>query len=712
MNQDQNLKPALWGGIECTINRVNDVFTDQSELAGWYSNEAMLDAATSLPFQKFRFPILWEKHQPGLDTEIDWSFTSNALSKLSQRSIEPIAGLLHHGSGPGFTNLLDEQFPYLFASYAAKVAKQFPFINYYTPINEPLTTARFSGLYGLWYPHKKNDVSFIRMLLIELKATVLAMSEIRKINPGAKFVQTEDLGKTYSTSLLSYQANFENERRWLTYDILCGRFNQDHKLWQYFIRLGIDVATMQFFLDNPTPPDIVGVNYYATSERFLDHRVDKYPGVAAGGNGVHNYVDVEAVRVPLKTDHGIEVLLKEIWQRYELPLVITEVHLHCTREEQLRWLNEVYSIACKLKLQGLDLQAITVWALLGSYGWNKLLTSFPGDYETGTFDISAGYPRETAIAGLVKSLAAEEPSPRHLLQHMGWWKHESRFLHSNAGKQLQLIEPVSNSQPLLIVADTAETGRLFRHVCKQRNLAIVILSQQEFDGSDMLCLLSTYAPWGIIFTYTGLSDMKRQRSKCVELAKLCEQRSVKFTTIKMGSLEIEELVTGGIGMPFTISEEVTVKAHSTQKIDPGFLSIQLPAYCWSPETAVFSESILSHVRTGEQIWVDDLEQVTTVPLAVLLHASLDLVIDDAKGNWLVTTTAAISTYAFAQLIASREGLDATALQPKNRNQPCSMRLFAGQMGDVQMYKVTTPEDFSEFAHEPQFVLHNVHHPKK
>jgi dTDP-4-dehydrorhamnose reductase len=28
---------------------------------------------------------------------------------------------------------------------------------------------------------------------------VLAMEEIRKVNPGAKLVQTEDLGKVYST---------------------------------------------------------------------------------------------------------------------------------------------------------------------------------------------------------------------------------------------------------------------------------------------------------------------------------------------------------------------------------------------------------------------------------------------------------------------------------------------------------------------------------
>ena len=62
---------------------------------------------------------------------------------------------------------------------------------------------------AIWYPHKKNDVSFVKILLNQLKATVLAMQEIRKVNPDAKLVQTEDLGKTYSTPLLSYQANLK-----------------------------------------------------------------------------------------------------------------------------------------------------------------------------------------------------------------------------------------------------------------------------------------------------------------------------------------------------------------------------------------------------------------------------------------------------------------------------------------------------------------------
>ena len=134
-----------------------------------------------------------------------------------------IAGLLHHGSGPAYTNLADENFPYYLAAYAKQVAEEFPWIEYYTPVNEPLTTARFSGLYGIWYPHQNNSKAFTQMLVEPNKRHRSCYGGDRKINPNAKLVQTEDLGKTYSTKKLKYQADFENERRWLTFDLLCGK---------------------------------------------------------------------------------------------------------------------------------------------------------------------------------------------------------------------------------------------------------------------------------------------------------------------------------------------------------------------------------------------------------------------------------------------------------------------------------------------------------
>ncbi|MEH2302920.1 MAG: hypothetical protein V7K88_29105 [Nostoc sp.] len=85
-------------------------------------------------------------------------------------------------------------------------------------------------MYGHWYPHGKDDLTFAHALLGECKAIALSMQAIREVNPNAKLVQTEDLGKTDSTSKLAYQAELENERRWLSLDLLCGRINPTHPM--------------------------------------------------------------------------------------------------------------------------------------------------------------------------------------------------------------------------------------------------------------------------------------------------------------------------------------------------------------------------------------------------------------------------------------------------------------------------------------------------
>src|SRR5436305_17614 len=118
------------------------------------------------------------------------------------------------------TNLLDDDFPQLLADYARAVAQRYPHVDAWTPVNEPLTTARFSALYGHWYPHRADDESFVRALLVQMRATILAMRAIREVNPDAMLVQTEDLGYTTSSPSLSYQADFENNRRWLSFDLL------------------------------------------------------------------------------------------------------------------------------------------------------------------------------------------------------------------------------------------------------------------------------------------------------------------------------------------------------------------------------------------------------------------------------------------------------------------------------------------------------------
>lgn len=423
----------LWAGVECTVNRVGDRYFDQLERSGHADRLNDLDRFAELGIRTLRYPILWERTAPNGPASADWSWADARLGRLRQLGIRPIVTLVHHGSGPRHTNLLDPAFADGLAGFAGAVAARYPWVEDYTPVNEPLTTARFSALYGHWYPHARDMRSCVRALIHECAATAAAMAAIRRVNPGARLIQTEDIGRVRGTPALAYQTAFENERRWLSLDLLTGRLREGHSLWGYLRWLGFEAADFARFLGDPCPPDVIGVNAYVTSERFLDERLDRYPVHTHGGNGRDRYADVEAVRVLAEGIAGFAGVLHDVWDRYRLPIAITEAHLGGDEEEQIRWLAEAWRHAQAVRRGGIDVVAVTVWSLLGAYDWNSLVTRADGHYEPGVFTVRDGMPRPTALADLVRRLAAGRPADHPALGTPGWWRRPERLLYPVVG---------------------------------------------------------------------------------------------------------------------------------------------------------------------------------------------------------------------------------------------------------------------------------------
>ncbi len=422
----------LWGGIECTVNRVKDAYHDQLLFSGHHQRSSDLHAFASLGIKALRYPVLWEHGAPHCPEDVDLSWADGRLALLRELGVTPVVGLLHHGSGPSYTSLLDDCFPEKLASYAAQVARRYPWLHRYTPVNEPLTTARFSGLYGHWYPHEQSDRAFVRALLNEAWGTVLAMRAIRRECPEAELVHTEDLGYVRSTRELSYQAAFENERRFLGLDLLYGRVDAHHPLYRYLLRWGATEQELEQFLENPCVPNLLGFNYYVTGERFLDGRVHLYPPHVLGGNARQRYADVEAVRVSRRGLVGPTPLLLEAFQRYRTPLAITEAHLGGHADEQARWFSYVWHAAESARAAGAQVSAVTAWALCGSYGWDRLVTNGACSYEAGAFCVVDGELKETAYAGFLRAIA--QGAPR--VVDGGWWQRPERLLYDDEPEAL------------------------------------------------------------------------------------------------------------------------------------------------------------------------------------------------------------------------------------------------------------------------------------
>jgi dTDP-4-dehydrorhamnose reductase len=421
----------LWGGIECTLNRVGEKTFDQLARSGHYARSDDLDRIASLGIRTLRYPLLWERAATASPTEFSWSFADERLAHLRALGITPIAGLVHHGCGPPGADFTTEHFATGLAEYAGQLARRFPWLEWYTPVNEPLTTARFSGLYGHWFPNERSGRSFARILINECRATVLAMRAIRTVNPAARLLQTDDLGTIYSTPALENQADFENQRRWLAWDLLCGRVDAAHSMHAHLLGWGVSPRELAWFQENQCPPQIIGIDHYVTSDRYLDENLQEYPSCHWGGNGRQEYADIDAVRVRERPGTSLRQAILECAGRYSIPLVLAEVHIGCTEDEQVRWLHDAWTTCEQLAAQGVDIRAVTAWALFGSYDWDVLLTTSHGNYESGAFCLRGGRPRATRVADYVAAHAAGRSAATlaDVLASEGWWRKPERMIY-------------------------------------------------------------------------------------------------------------------------------------------------------------------------------------------------------------------------------------------------------------------------------------------
>jgi dTDP-4-dehydrorhamnose reductase len=98
---------AIWGGVECTVNRVGDRWFNQLECSGHAQRAGDLELIADLGIRTLRYPVLWELNAPRSCEAIDWRWADERLAKLRTLKITPIVGLLHHGSGPSYTSLVD-----------------------------------------------------------------------------------------------------------------------------------------------------------------------------------------------------------------------------------------------------------------------------------------------------------------------------------------------------------------------------------------------------------------------------------------------------------------------------------------------------------------------------------------------------------------------------------------------------------------------------
>lgn len=399
----------------------------------------------------------------------------------------------------------------------------------------------------------------------------------------------------------------------------------------------------------------MGWNYYLTSERFLDSCLDRHPEWTHGGNGRHSYADVEAVRAGER--QGLETLLREAAERYAQPMFLSEVHLGCTREEQLRWLDEVWRSVGSIPV---PLKAITVWALLGSFEWNSLVTRCTGHYEPGAFDVRSHPPRDTALAGWIRKRNGQAGvSEAPCLEDPGWWRQGARLC----------------GRPLLVIGPRTALGQAILRACQRRGLSAVPFLG---DFAGLPTCLGQFRPWAVVNAH---------QYKCLELAEAdrpgCEQAHVGLART-LGELAAEhhlallsfssnQVFDGRTRRPYCESDQTGAlsvfgqtlnRAEQTlQELHPRTLLVRTSCLLDPYHQEDLLVRLLSGLTSGQKVRACAGNVVSPTLTSQLVDAALDLLVDGESGLWHLANRGQISWLELARQTARLAHLPEGQIQP-------------------------------------------------
>jgi dTDP-4-dehydrorhamnose reductase len=373
----------------------------------------------------------------------------------------------------------------------------------------------------------------------------------------------------------------------------------------------------------------------------------------------------------------------EWWRRYRIPVAITEAHLGCTREEQLRWLKEAWDDAHQAAAQGADIRAVTAWSLLGAYDWNRLVTVDAGWYEPGVFDVRGSLPRPTALAGMLQGLKTNQGFDHPVLNDLGWWRLPKRLQFPEVGGDNEAAaSPESDAQPrlalpvrpLLIVGGNGTLGRAFARLCGERGLHYLALSRQELDIADDKAverLMAGVRPWAVVNTagYVRVDEAEADCETCLRtntigaerLASACSRYGVRLVTFSS-----DLVFDGSRATPYRESDPVSpLNVYGRSKADaerlvslilPTALIIRTSAFFGPWDAYNFVSQVLESLMEGRSVRVGG-EVVSPTYVPDLVHASLDLLIDGEQGIWHVANQGAVSWCEWGRTAAKMAGYD-------------------------------------------------------
>lgn len=379
-------------GIECSypviLNGTHRV--DELALTGHYERwreDLALVSDMGLKFLRYGFPYHLVNPSRGV---YNWDFCDAVMNEMRTLGITPILDVCHFGLPDWLGNSFQNpDFPREFAEYARAVAGRYPWVRYWTPVNEIFVTAKFSALFGWWNEAKGDDTSYVTATKHLVQASLLAQKEITKIQPQAVFIHSESSERTHTVCgcpPTRERARWENQSRFLALDLLYGH-QVRAEVYEYLLQNGVSREDYHWFMENGTCARcVMGNDYYVSNERMLKHDGSvQHVGEMWGWYGV----------------------TREYYDRYHLPLMHTETNL---REEDgsVAWLWKQWQGLLKMRDEGIPVIGFTWYSLLDQVDWDTALREPNGNVNpVGLYDLN----RQIRVVGtayreLVQEFAA------------------------------------------------------------------------------------------------------------------------------------------------------------------------------------------------------------------------------------------------------------------------------------------------------------------
>jgi dTDP-4-dehydrorhamnose reductase len=235
--------------------------------------------------------------------------------------------------------------------------------------------------------------------------------------------------------------------------------------------------------------------------------------------------------------------------------------------------------------------------------------------------------------------------------------------------------------PILITGASGTLGQALARACELRGLDHVLTDRSMCaidDRRSIEAALDAHRPWAVINAagWVRVDEAEGERDACFRanadgaalLAEACAERALPYAVFS------SDLVFDGAkndayhedDAPKPLNVYGASKAAAEERVlkaDPKALVIRTAAF-FSPYDAYnFAVWVERELRAGREIRAAEGFVVTPTFVPDLVHASLDLLIDEAEGIWHLTNQEPVSWFDFGRRVAETLELDPRLIRP-------------------------------------------------